>query len=146
MPRVSHELLLPASPTRVWDLLLATEAYATWNPRLVRVDGRFAAGGVVTLHYRQDRWWMPPRYVVDVVTCDAERELCWRGPRSPAKALLRASHSFHLEPGPEPDTCRLVHAEVFEGALAGALWPLLGPAVEAGHAAVNGALARHLGA
>jgi hypothetical protein len=135
---VRNEVEVRAPPAEVWRVLTDTAAYREWNPRLVRVDGELRAGGVVTLHYLQDRAWMPKRFVVDVDACDPERELRWSGPRSPARALLRASHFFELSA--QGEGTRVLHAERFEGRLVRAVWPLLRPAVEAGHAAVNDAL------
>ncbi len=145
VPQVENELLLSAAPAAVWATLMDTAGYPAWNPRLRRVDGTLRAGGVVTLHYEQDRPWMPRRYVVDVDACEAGRELRWSGPRNAARSLLRASHWFRLEPAPGGGS-RFVHGERFEGALAAALWPLIGASVARSHAAVNEALERRCAA
>lgn len=139
MPEVRNELQLDAPPDVVWAVLMDTARYAEWNPRLRRVDGTLAPGAVVTLHYVQDRPWMPARFVVDVDVCEPQRELRWSGPKNAARGLLRASHWFALEP--HVGGTRFVHGERFDGALAGALWPVLGATVAKNHADVNAALA-----
>jgi hypothetical protein len=143
---VRNELDLAASPAVVWRLMTDTAGLSSWNPHLVRVDGELRAGGVVTLHYDQPRRWMPSSFEVDVEVFAPEQQLRFAGPRSPARALLRASHYYLFAPGDAPDTTRFVHGERFEGALVAAIWPVLGPAVRAGHARVNDALVRAVSA
>jgi hypothetical protein len=127
MPIVDNTLVVAATPKAVWALLMDVARYAEWNSRLVRVDGAFAPGAVVTLHYRQPRPWLPGRFVVDVDACVPEEELRWSGPRNLGRKLLRASHFFRLRPE-GAGTC-IQHAESFEGPLAGALWPIIGGAL-----------------
>jgi hypothetical protein len=122
----------------VWSVLMDSARYREWNPRLLAITGTLAAGQVVTLDYKKDRAWLPARFVVDVDVCAPERELRWSGPRNPARALFRASHSFTLSP--DGAGTALVHAEAFAGTLAPLLWPLLARAVADNHADVNTAL------
>ena len=138
MPSIDNELLIRATPEKVWAVLTDTGRYWEWSPRLLRVDGTFAPGAVVTLHYKKERAWMPERFVVDVNACTPREELSWSGPQGGAKGFLRATRTFRLRDRSEGT--KVNHSEVFAGALAGLLWPLLGPAVAANHAAVNAAL------
>ena len=44
---VHAELVIPASPDRIWAVLTDTAAYAEWNPIFVRAEGEFREGGTV---------------------------------------------------------------------------------------------------
>lgn len=138
MPVLENNLVIHAPPAAVWAVLTDTGSYSLWNPRLLRVDGAFAAGAVVILHYAKEKPWLPARFEVDVDDCDADRELRWSGPRNPSRLLLRASHFFRL--APHEDGTRLTHGEGFAGVMAPLLWPLLRATVGRNHDAVNAAL------
>lgn len=140
MPSVENTLHIPAPRDLVWRVLVETVRYREWNPRLLQVDGTFAAAAVVTLHYTREHRLLPHRFVVTVSAFDVERELAWSGPKNAARALLRAVHFFRLHA--VDDGTRLVHGEIFSGPLAPVLWPALGRIVARNHAAVNDALRR----
>ncbi|MEM7271141.1 MAG: SRPBCC family protein [Pseudomonadota bacterium] len=40
------ETIIDAPPEKVWEVLMATEAYPDWNPTFVRIDGAFEDGEV----------------------------------------------------------------------------------------------------
>ncbi len=44
---VHAELVIPAPPARIWDVLTDTAAYGEWNPIFVSVDGTFEEGATV---------------------------------------------------------------------------------------------------
>lgn len=140
MPSIENAVHIPAPRDLVWRVLVETARYREWNPRLVRVDGALASDAVITLHYTQEHRFMPKRYVVTVSAFAPEQELAWSGPNNAARALLRAVHFFRLHAA--DDGTRLVHGEIFSGALAPVIWPVLGPIVARNHGAVNDALRR----
>ena len=138
VPLVSNTYAVAAPPALVWRVLTDTARYAEWNPRLLRVDGAFAPGAVVTLHYAKDSPVLPARFVVDVDVCAPLEELRWSGPRNAARALFRASHFFRL--AAEGAGTSVTHGEEFAGLTAGRVWPWLRRVVEENHADVNRAL------
>jgi hypothetical protein len=145
VPTVANGFVLNRSRQEVWALLMDTDAYAQWNPGLIRIDGRFEEGAIITLHYAPMRRWMPRKYTVRVDACAVAEEVRWSGPLNQADRLFRASHYLRLFDAYDEGKTRLVHGENFDGILAPTLWPLLRPAVEEGHRRVNAALQARCG-
>ncbi|MBX3246579.1 MAG: SRPBCC domain-containing protein [Myxococcales bacterium] len=138
MPSILTTLVIDAPHEKVWSVLADFASYDAWNPLVRRVRGRAEVGAALDFQLQVG----PIRAPIDarVVRADG-RELRWEGPRRRALSPLgRGSHYFRLEPATEGRT-RLVHGEDFGGPLFALPWPLLGPRLEAGYAALNRALA-----
>jgi|GEM_PF-1233894 len=144
MREVVNAFELAASPAVTWALLTGTAAWPAWSPNWRGLRGVLQPGERAFLDVIPQRPWLPASYPIHVDTVDAERELCWSGPTTAGRWLLRASHQFLLSPLPQGGT-RLVHGEQFTGPLVPLVWPLLGPLVAWGHGALNEALRQRLG-
>lgn len=109
-----------ATPEVVWDVLADFAAHPQWSPDF-RLRGRAAREGArVTVVASMVPG--PPAVLPAVITrAERGRALAW-GARVPG--LLRAAHSFELEPVGEGT--RVVHREVFEGPSVLVLRPLSG--------------------
>lgn len=51
---VRHELVINASPEKVWQVLTNTDAYAEWNPTMQLVKGEVKVGNSVTYKFTQN--------------------------------------------------------------------------------------------
>ncbi|MBT3038158.1 MAG: SRPBCC domain-containing protein [Candidatus Thiodiazotropha sp. (ex Codakia orbicularis)] len=47
------EIVIPASPDKVWEVLLDHESYQQWNPLLVPKEGKFAEGSKIVYQMTQ---------------------------------------------------------------------------------------------
>ena len=106
---VHAELVIPASPDRVWEVLTDTSDYAAWNPIFVSVEGEFAEGQ--TLLYGMKN---PEGEVADVepeiVKLVPEREINQFGG---VPGILTFDHTWRLEPMDE--STRVTQHEEYRG-------------------------------
>jgi hypothetical protein len=98
----------------VWAVLADFAGYRRWNPMVVAAEGEVRSGGRASLRYRSSLG-VELQFAVRITRADPGRELRWVGRR----LAIRGEHSFRLEPSGAGT--RLVHGEVFTGALAGVL-------------------------
>ena len=111
---IHTEIEIAAPPATVWVLLADLAGYRRWNPMLVAAEGEVRNGGRASLRYRSSLG-VELQFAVRITRADAGRELRWVGRR----LGIRGEHFFRLEPSGAGT--RLVHGEVFTGALAGVL-------------------------
>jgi hypothetical protein len=111
---IRTEVEIAAPPAAVWAVLADLAGYRRWNPMVVAAEGELQNGGRASLRYRSSLG-VELRFAVRITRADPGRELRWVGRR----LGVRGEHSFRLEPS--GTGTRLVHGEVFTGALAGVL-------------------------
>ncbi|HVP29380.1 MAG TPA: SRPBCC domain-containing protein [Myxococcota bacterium] len=111
---IRTEIEIAAPPATVWAVLADFASYRRWNPMVVAADGDVQSGGRARLRYRSSLG-VELGFAVRITRADPGRELRWVGRR----LAIRGEHSFRLEP--IGAGTRLVHGEVFTGALAGVL-------------------------
>ncbi|MCB9680711.1 MAG: SRPBCC domain-containing protein [Alphaproteobacteria bacterium] len=132
MLRVSTQVWIDASPTRVWAVLTDNGAMPSWNPMTERIEGVLAPGErvrlVFTLNGRRNDT------VVTLLEAREPQTLLWRGG---VPLLLRADHGFRLT-AVDGGTALEQH-ETFTGLMAPLVPRLLGD-LEAAYTAVNLAL------
>ncbi len=51
---VHHEIIINASPEKVWEVLTDTEGYANWNPVMKLLEGEVKEGNKVKYQFIQD--------------------------------------------------------------------------------------------
>ena len=51
---VHHEILIDASPEKVWKVLMDTDNYADWNPVMRLLEGEVKEGSRVKYQFTQD--------------------------------------------------------------------------------------------
>ena len=94
---VHAELVIPAAPDRIWDVLMDTEAYGEWNPIFVSVEGEFREGG--TLAYQMKS---PDGELSDVEPTVRKlvpgREINQFGG---VRGILTFDHTWRIDPVPE---------------------------------------------
>lgn len=76
MRSFESQIVIGASPERIWRLLVAGNEWPAWNSTVKRLDGRIALGEKVTVHVTAS----PGRaFPVTVVRLDEPRHMVWRG-------------------------------------------------------------------
>ncbi len=123
MYEVVTEHHIAATPAAVWAVLTDFPAYSAWNRFMVRVSGRARVGEVLSLGFKLGPVTVP--ISARVLRVDPGRELAWRGPGRGPTALGRvASGEHYWQLSPQGHGTRLIHGELFSGALLPLLWPL----------------------
>jgi hypothetical protein len=102
---------IDADPQTVWGLLTDPAGYPSWNPAVLSLDGRIAAGERITLVSAVD----PGRtFRLTVTRLDPPRSMVWAG--GMPLGLFRGVRTFTLTP--RDGGTDFAMAEVFAGPLA----------------------------
>ena len=117
MREIKTEIKINASPEKVWTALTGSPDWRSWNPFIVRSEGKYAAGErlVNTLELPDEK---PMTFRPRVLVAEPGRELRWLG-RLLFPGLFDGEHYFQMIP--DGDGTRFVHGEVFKGILIGML-------------------------
>ncbi|HWQ18580.1 MAG TPA: SRPBCC domain-containing protein [Methanotrichaceae archaeon] len=120
MPRrsITHraihtEVIINASPSRVWQTLMDFGSYPQWNPFILQVTGSARQGEKlkVQMHAGSRTMTLHPT----VLAVQPERELLWLGSLF-IPGIFDGEHSFIIEPLGK-DRVRMVQSETFNGLL-----------------------------
>ena len=111
---IRTEIRIHASAAQVWKQLTDFGNYPRWNPFIRRVEGEARTGGRLRVHLEPETG-ISISCRPEVVRCELERELCWRG-RFLFSGLLDRRHSFTIEPL-DSDWVRFVQHDTFSGFL-----------------------------
>lgn len=125
------EILIHATPQRVWDVLSDFARLGEWSPFFKSIEGKPQKGERLVVRFRKG-----PTFKPRVIEADAPRVLEWLG-RLLIPGLFDGRHRFELRA--EGANTRLLHTERFTGLLV----PLFGKALdktEQDFAAFNAAL------
>lgn len=136
MRAIHTEIGIGAPAARVWDVLMATDAWAEWNP-FAKASGRFAVGERVSVTLTP-----PGKRAMTVrpaiVKLDAGRELRWLGSLG-IRGLFDGEHGFRVAPE-DVGRCRFEQFETFTGLLVAPIMWMVGDATRQGFEAMNRAL------
>lgn len=130
---IDTEILIQASPQRVWQVLTDFAAYPEWNPFIVSLQGTAEWGQRLRVKIRTGEG---KEHVFKPVVLQATppTRLRWLG-RLGLPGLFDGEHDFELEPRGE---ATLLHQrETFQGYLVPVLWRTVEPATRAGFEAMN---------
>lgn len=113
MKRFASQVLIHATPERVWGLLTDIARWPTWNTTVESVEGELALGQEVTVRVK-----LAPgqAFPVKVATLDPPSRMVWRG-GMPLKFLFKGERSFNLTP--RGRDVEFAMEEVFDGWMAG---------------------------
>jgi hypothetical protein len=101
-----------ASPDRIWELLVDADRYPDWNPSVVSLRGRVAAGESIELVSTVN----PKRaFALTVSELEPARRMVWSG--GMPLGLFKGVRTFSLTPQGDGQT-EFTMEEVYSGALA----------------------------
>ncbi len=131
------ERQIDAEPERVWQVLTGFEAFGSWNPFIVSIEGESSVGAKLKVRLQ------PPggRGITlrpTVTTNTPRKAFGWLG-RLGVRGVFDGAHRFELEALPEGGT-RFVQSERFTGALVPLFRRSLRTHTLAGFEAMNRAL------
>ncbi len=114
---IATEIVIAASPERVWAALSTFRDYPEWNPYLIRIEGEPKAGSDITVHAAMVADGEATIQQVKVVSVTPPFAMRWEG-GLPDRALFRGDHWWMLEPI-NVERTRVRHFEHFSGTLVG---------------------------
>lgn len=135
---IATQVDIDAPVARVWDVLTDFPGYATWNPFMVKLEGKPEAGAPITIDIRPPGG-KPRRMREKVFSVTPQSELVWG---AGIRGIGNGVHTFRLEELPGGRT-RLHHGEVFTGVIFFFVKKLVAQ-IEAGFVLTNEALKRHV--
>ena len=113
MKELRTEIIIQASPEKVWQTLTNLDKYPEWNPFIHHAIGKAKVGEKVDITFRSGSKEMTLHCVI--VKAAPNQELCWKYHVMIA-GLFRGEHSFIIEPM-GTDRVRFIDREIFNGLL-----------------------------
>ncbi len=111
MKELRTEIIIEASPEKVWNALTNLEKYPEWNPFICHAIGKAEAGKTVDIDFQPDSKGL--KLHCTVVTAEPNRELCWKY-YFILPIVFRGEHSFTIEPIGD-NQVRFIDKEIFNG-------------------------------
>ena len=137
MPVYETTFEINATPERVWQVLVALDRYAEWNPQIPLASGNLEEGARIHL-----RLALPGRPAMNLVATieRAQRDalLTWRG-HVVAPWFFEGYRKFAIQPS-DDRRARVTHVEDIHGLLAPLFAIVMGGPVVRSHHALNQAL------
>jgi len=133
--RFSHTIEIAASPEDVWETLVDLEGWSEWNMLDARAPDGIAVGKTLKLGIKLGNARMPARATLSEVSPGIA--LTWRGG---IPGVFHAIHGFDLSSAEEG--CKVIHHEIFRGAMVGVALRALGPDPASRYRIVNEGLKR----
>lgn len=112
--QLSTEVVIDASPERVWEILTDLPSYHRWNPFIIESEGEVAVGRRLT-NRLQPPGGKAQTFKPTVTVADRTRTFEWLG-RLGLPGVFDGRHRFDLEATTGGGT-RLRHQEFFNGVL-----------------------------
>ncbi|MEO1652058.1 MAG: SRPBCC domain-containing protein [Bacteroidota bacterium] len=137
MKELKTEILIDATPEKVWQVLLDQAHYPHWNPFVREIKGHIQEGKKISVRLQppgQKEMTFQPL----VLKKEENREFRWRG-KLFFKGLFDGEHYFILE-ALGPEKTRLIHGEQFRGLLVSLVMQQIGESTRKGFEAMNKAL------
>jgi hypothetical protein len=111
---IKTEILISASPDRIWTILLDFEKYPSWNPFIKYIKGTAASGSQLKVRIQ------PPGskamiFKPKILALEAPKELRWVG-HLLFSGLFDGEHSFKIVDN-KNGTSTFIHSESFQGIL-----------------------------
>lgn len=113
---IRTEIWINSSPRQVWNVLIATAEYPSWNPMISHLTGELHEGSVIelTVGAGSDSMTFHPK----ILRVRTGQELRWKGNVLTA-GIFDGEHQFFLEQ--QGNETHLIQSEEFSGLLAGKL-------------------------
>ena len=121
MKELKTEIILNASPEKVWNVLTNFEAYKNWNPFIVSSSGQLKKGAQLTntmMHGGKKNVFKPV-----ITKVNPNKEFEWLG--TGFVGMFKGRHYFILEDLGNGQ-CKLIHGEKFSGLLSGPIMKMIG--------------------
>eukprot|EP00177_Eucheuma_denticulatum_P001897 GFKZ01003384.1.p4 GENE.GFKZ01003384.1~~GFKZ01003384.1.p4 ORF type:complete len:148 (+),score=28.83 GFKZ01003384.1:2133-2576(+) len=134
--KVEIRTAISAPPSAVYSILMDFDSYPSWNPLVVKLEGKAEVGSTLEAHIKlgdQAATMFKPT----VLKNEANKEFRWVGAVL-FEWIFRGEHYFVLEE--TADGCELLHGELFSGLLDGLMQKMYKKDVEKSFGAFNEAI------
>lgn len=113
---IKTEIVIQATPEKIWSILTDFENYPNWNPFISNIKGSVAMGNKIKISIH------PPggkkmTFKPNVITKIDKKELSWRG-KLLVGGLFDGEHKFELIDN-KNGTVTFIQSEKFEGLFVG---------------------------
>jgi len=132
MKSIRTEIIIDASPEKVWQVLTDFENYPNWNPFIISIKGELKEGTRLknTLMVDGKKEVFKPKILKVIPNEHFE----WLG-KAPL-GTFKGQHYFKLE-AISPTQTKLIHGEYFSGWLRGMIMKKIGKATQEGFIQMN---------
>jgi hypothetical protein len=134
---IRTEVVIRATPARIWAILVDFAAHSQWNPFVKRIQGEPKPGSKLTVSV-QPEGGKGMTFRPIVLAAVPNQELRWLG-RLLVPGLFDGEHYFLIQ-RIDAETSRFIHGEVFSGLLVSLFQSSLDAGTKGGFVAMNHAL------
>jgi hypothetical protein len=135
MKNLQTEIIINATPEKVWSILMDFAKYPEWNPFVKEITGGQRVGGQLKVTLNNDKGTSV--FTPTVVTNETASVFEWLG--SIPLGLFKGQHRFAIEKINDTQV-KFIHSEQFSGLLAGLIMGQIGETTRNGFIAMNKAL------
>jgi hypothetical protein len=135
----TQRAVISAEQARIWTLLTDLPGYASWNPFVIKAEGRTEPGADVRVEVVLGKRTQSAQHVV--LTVDPQREFCWKD-AGWNSWFVYGQRCRWLEPQ-DDGTVLFTQELLLDGPFAGAASHMMGEALRDGMAAETAALKEH---
>ena len=122
MKEIKTEIIIDATPEKVWRVLTDFEAYPDWNPFITSVEGEVFEGSRFKVNL-QPLGSSKMSFKPVCLSFIENKEFSWLG-KLVAKGIFDGKHCFELKPIDNGKT-KFIHREEFKGFLVPLFWKKL---------------------
>ena len=135
MENLQTEIIINATPEKVWNILMDFDKYPQWNPFVKEITGSQQVGGQLKVTLKNGKGTSV--FMPTVVSNETANVFEWLG--SIPLGLFKGQHRFAIEKISETQV-KFIHSEQFSGLLAGLIMSQIGETTRNGFIAMNKAL------
>lgn len=135
MKNLQTEIIINATPEKVWNILMDFDKYPQWNPFVKEITGSQQVGGQLKVTLKNGKGTSV--FTPTVVSNETANIFEWLG--SIPLGLFKGQHRFAIEKISETQV-KFIHSEQFSGLLAGLIMSQIGETTRNGFIAMNKAL------
>lgn len=135
MKTLYTEIIINASPEKVWNILIDFESYSEWNPFVLSIEGKPEVGTKLKVVLKNGNGTSV--FKPNIVSVKVNSAFAWIG--SLPLGIFNGHHQFRIEKLNDKEV-KFIQIEEFSGLLANILLKLIGEATKQSFMAMNEAL------
>lgn len=136
MKSIQTEIIINASPEKVWNILTDFQKFPEWNPFVIAIEGKPEAASKLRVELKNGEG--KSVFKPTVLAAERNKRFEWRG-SLPIPGLFIGQHYFIIEEISAAQV-KFIHGEHFSGLLAGLIMKQIGNQTMQGFITMNKAL------
>lgn len=137
MKEITTEILINASPEKVWSILLDFSHWKDWNPIIASAEGKAELDSQVAIIMKGKNGKSAQKYSAKITRLEAPHSFCWTAKMGPS-FLFTNQKAFEFQKTNQGT--RLIHREKYSGVMAILFWGKMEKFVPAMLNSMNNAL------